>query len=94
MEFDKNFGLQIVKILKPFHDYVKEFEKRTGLSIKADEPLSSYGLNNLFGNNLLDLYNAYLELTFVRNVKDNTAFGEGIDGNESIKENPATGQSS
>lgn len=92
MEFDKNFGLQLVKILKPFHDYVKEFEKRTGLSIKSDEPLANYGLSNLYGQNLVDLYNAYLDLTFVRNVKDNTVFGEGIDGNESIKENPGTGQ--
>ena len=94
MENDKKFEQKLVQILAPFFQYVKEFEKRTGLAINPNEPLGNYGLNTLFGKNLLDLYNLYLELTFVRNISNSADFGDELNGNESLKENPRAEQGS
>lgn len=91
MENDSKIAQKIVKILEPFFQYIKEFEKRTGLGINSSEPLRNYGLDGLYGKNIIDLYNMYLELTFVRNVKDNSTFGD-INGDGTIKENPGIEQ--
>lgn len=94
MENDAEIEQKIVQILEPFFKYIKDFEKRTGLGIVSTEPLRNYGLDGLYGKNIIDLYNMYLELTFVRNVTNNNDFGDTISGNEPIKEDPGAGQSS
>lgn len=64
---NKSFEEELVEAIKPFHDGLVEFEKRTKLAIQPAEPLMNYSLG-LKGKDLIKLSNIYRTLTETRIV--------------------------